>query len=89
MSWVWVAMAEAKAVDAEGVARRQEHVVEAVAIGGGDDVAAVRPTRGESRVGLAEELVVVVAERSKPGDLDGGVVGGHGRGTPSDAWTRV
>ena len=76
-------------VDAERVSRRQQHVVEAGAVGGPDDVGTVLPAARERRVGNAEELVVVVAQRAEPRDLGNvGSIGdaAHGRGTPSDAW---
>ena len=53
---------EGGGVDAQLVARRQQHVVEPEPVGGLHDVAAVRPRAGERRVGDAEELVVVVAQ---------------------------
>jgi len=70
---------ERGAVDTQRIARRQEHVVESVALGGEHDVAAVRPRRTQCGVGHTEKLVVVVAERGEPRVL------GHGSGRPSDA----
>ncbi len=79
---------ERRGVDAERVARREQYVVEAVAVGGANDVRAVLPGTGERRVGDAEELVVVVAQCAEPRDLGdvGSVDGAHGSGTPSEAW---
>ena len=74
-------------IDAERVTRREEHVVEAVAVGGLHDVAAVCPRAGERRVGLAKELVVVVTQGAEPRNFrDVRVADGtHGSGTPSEA----
>ena len=56
-------------VDAQAVPGRQQHVVEAVAVGGAHDVGAVFPGTGQRRIGDSEEFVVVVAQGAEPGDL--------------------
>ena len=83
---MWVAIAEAKRgrVDPELVARWQEDVVEAIAVGRLDDVAAMVPRALQLGVRDAEELVVVVAQGAEPADFHGGA---HGSGTPSLSWT--
>jgi hypothetical protein len=63
---------EGDRVDPEGVAGRQQDVVVAQLVGGEHDVAAVRIAGLQRRVGLAQELVVVVAQRAEPGDLGRG-----------------
>jgi hypothetical protein len=57
---------ERRGVDAEGVSRRQQHVVETVPICRDDDVTAVFPRARERRIRDTQELVVVVAERAEP-----------------------
>jgi hypothetical protein len=56
-------------VDPEGVARRQQDVVEPPPFGFGHDVAAVLEAAEQFGVGHPQHLVVVVAERREPADL--------------------
>ncbi len=61
---------ECDRVDPHRVAGGQQQVVVAAGLGGERDVAAVRPAGLERRVADPEELVVVVAQRGEPGDLE-------------------
>jgi hypothetical protein len=58
-------------IDAEFVARGQQHVVEARRLRAKDDVGAVLPRAAQRVVGNTEELVVVVAQSGKPGNFSG------------------
>ena len=60
------AAGERQAVDPERITRRQQDVVEARALGREHDVTTVRVRRSKLRIGDAEKLVVVVAQRREP-----------------------
>ena len=64
-------------IDAECIARGQQHVVEAVAFGCLDNVRAVLPRARQRGVRHAQKLVVVVAERREPRNLGQRPVAGH------------
>ena len=59
------------------ITRRQQDVVEAAALGPGDDVAAMFVARAQAAVGDAEEFVIVVAQRRKPAYFDGWKLRAH------------
>ena len=50
--------------------RRQQYVVEAVFFGTQHNVAAVQPRACQRRVGNAKKLIIVIAQRRKPGQFD-------------------
>ena len=78
---------ERNRVDAEGIPRRKENVVEPALFSFKHDVAAMIPTTAQVFAHNAELFVVVVAQRTEPRDFGGWQLLRHGKGTPSLATT--
>ena len=69
-----------RGIDAQRISGGQQDIVEATAVSGHHDIAAMLPARFEHRVGHAEKLIVIITQRGKPADFNG-----HGNLSPRAA----
>jgi hypothetical protein len=70
-------------IHAQRITGRQQDVIIAAFVSGQHDIAAMLPGRSERRIGLAKELIVIIAQRGKPAHF--ALLGSHGSFSPRAA----